>query len=63
MAVSISSTAWNSGYLVSASGTIAEVNTEMAAGAASKCALRCREYLLGYGGTTAGNCVAVWYKK
>jgi hypothetical protein len=63
MAVSVSTTAWNKGYLVSASGTIAEVNSEMVTGTASYCKLKSRDYFMGYGGTTAGNCVAIWYYK
>jgi hypothetical protein len=63
MAVSVVTTAWNAGYLVEASGTIAEVNSEMVTGTASLCKLLSRDYLLGYGGTTAGNCVAIWYYK
>lgn len=61
MTVSVASAAWNSGHLVSASGTIAEVNAELAAGTVSKLPLECREYLMSYGGTSAGNCVALWY--
>ena len=63
MAVSTTSTAWNSGILVSAYGTEAEVHAEMAAGADSKCPLVAPEFLMGFGGTTAANCVAFWYYK
>ena len=63
MAVSVTTAAWNAGILVQASGTIAEVNAEITAGAASKYPLRSREYLMGYGGTGAGTCVACWYYK
>ena len=63
MAVSTTSAAWNGGILVQASGTIAEVNTEMVGGAVSKCPLRSREYLMSYGGTGSGTCVAIWYWK
>ena len=64
MAVSTTSTAWNGGYLVSAYGTEAEVHAELAAGGDSKCPLVASEFLMGFGGTTAGgNCVAIWYYK
>jgi hypothetical protein len=63
MTVSTTSTAWNAGYLVSASGTIAEVNSEMVTGTVSFCKLKSRDFFIGYGGTTAGNCVAIWYYK
>jgi len=61
MAVSTTTTAWNSGYLVTAYGTEAEVHAEMAAGADGKCPLVSPEFLMAFGGTTAGNCVACWY--
>jgi hypothetical protein len=63
MTVSTTSTAWNAGYLVSAAGTIAEVNSEMVTGTASFCKMKSRGHLMGYGGTAAGSCVALWYYK
>jgi hypothetical protein len=63
MTVSTTTTAWNAGYLVSASGTIAEVNSEMVMGTSSFCKLKSPDNLMGYGGTTASNCVAIWFYK
>jgi hypothetical protein len=51
MAVSTSTVAWNSGYLVIASGTPAEVIAEIPAGTSSGCPLLNPDGLRGIGGT------------
>jgi len=61
MAVSTATYSWNSGTLVTATGTLAEVMAEMNAGADSTASLQTRDFLVSppyYNGT---NISAVWY--
>jgi len=61
MAVSTTTYAWNNGTIVTAEGTLAEVITEITAGASSSAPLTSRENIIApphYNGT---NITAVWW--
>jgi hypothetical protein len=63
MAVSTATYGWSSGTFVTASGTTAEVLTELTAGASSSATLQNRDFLISfnYSNGSTPSAVAVWY--
>lgn len=63
MAASTSSTGYNSGYLVTASGTYADVLAEIKSGTTSACPCENIGNLISITGLSTASCFAAWYTK